>query len=404
MSKSPIKQMDQGLVQAYRRAKLAGVPRSNDGMSKAIDSISKGAGQMIDTIKANKAKEEQRIADGKKEGEELATNILETGGSLNEQAYDAYGETINGLQDAYDQAVQGGDKAEATKLLGKLNTLSTTTSQMVDLRKEIASTFDTKTVDGKESPNLIKNLNAEDQNMLKAIMDPKTEVRVTEDGDAYGVEIKYNGKWINKNDIERKLHESQEDVISINDLQKLRDKIKSNSVTDASVNNAISSWDEDETKRHISKVLRTGNMVSLANDDILGDGKSFKENLLESPVLAKIDYASLGLDPNTVIEIKDDDGQLMERQLDFNNDGKLSADEVKYLTPADKAKIVEAYTNPENDLYNEDNTRDLMTNYLTQHMKNNYDQIGDKYNAIKKEQIKSSTSENADEFMKELGI
>jgi len=388
MSKSPLKQMDQGLVNAYRRAKMAGVPRSNDGMSKAMDSISKGAGQMIDTIKANKAKEEQRIADGKKEGEELATNILETGGSLNQQAYDAYGETINGLQDAYDQAVQGGDKAEAAKLLGKLNTLSTTTSQMVDLRKTVASVFDTKTVDGKESPNLIKNLNAEDQNMLKAIMDPKTEVRVTEDGDAYGVEIKYNGKWINKNDIERKLYECQEDVVSINDIQKLREQIKSNSVTDASVNNAISSWDEDETRRHISGILKTGNVVSLINDDILGpETGSFQENLLESPALAKIDYASLGLDPNTVIEIKGDDGQPMERQLDFNNDGKLSADEVKYLTPADKAKIVDAYTNPENDFYNEDNTKDLMIDYLTQHMKSNYDKIGKDFAAIKKEQI-----------------
>jgi len=400
MSKSPLKQMDQGLVGAYRRAKMAGVPRGGDGMSKAMDDIIGTSKDFMKDVQKHKANESKRIADSKKEGEELSATILETSGALSENFFNAFSTNVKGLQEQFNQAAKDGNKDEESKLLGHMNLYSGETTALTELRNSIASTFDTQTVDGKESPNLIKNLNEHDQGLLKAMIDPSTPVKTEIVDGKVITKITYNGKEYTKAEIEQKLHDSREDVVSINDIQKIRDKIKSNSFQDASVNNAISSWDEAETTNQISKVLRSGNMVSLANDDILGNGRSFKEDLLNSPALAKIDYASLGLDPNTVIEVKDTEGRESSIMLDANNDGKLSPEEVKYLSDEDKAKIVEAYTNPENDFYNEDNTRSLMTGYLTQHMKNNYDKLNADVGAVKKQ----GTSESADEFMKELGI
>ena len=63
MSKSPLKQMDSALVNAYRRAQLAGVPRADDGMSQAMDNIGKTAMETAVKIKANKEAAKQRLAD-----------------------------------------------------------------------------------------------------------------------------------------------------------------------------------------------------------------------------------------------------------------------------------------------------------------------------------------------------
>jgi len=367
MSKSPLKQMDSALVNAYRQAQLAGVPSADDGMSQAMDNIGKTAMETAVKIKANKEAAKQRLADSRKEGEELATRTLDTDGALTNNSYDSYLQLCKGLQDKYENANGGGengevDKIEADKHLGMLNNIELESEGDKAIRKEIAGAF------GDDADaNLIQNLNENDLGLLKARIDPKTEVRMRQDGDEYISEMKYNGKWYNRNEIQRKLEECQEDVVSINDIQKLRDVIKGQATEDMNMStdgNVMNSWDEAETKNKISKILRNGNMVSLANDDILGTGGSFGEDLLNSPQLSNISYESLGLDPATVARVDGPDG-----------DGMLSPDEVAMLTTADKEKIVDVYTNPENELYKENETANLMEQYLLQHMKSNYDKV-----------------------------
>tara|TARA_R110000824_G_scaffold2889_6_gene13104 strand:- start:967 stop:2214 length:1248 start_codon:yes stop_codon:yes gene_type:complete len=366
MSKSPLKQMDSALVSAYRQAQLAGVPSANDGKSQAIDNIGKTAMEAAFRIKANNKAAKQRLADSRKEGEELATKTLDTGGSLDINSYDASLDAIQLLANKHDKANGGGDgevnKIEADKYQGMLNKIEAENTGDKEIRNSIAGAF------GDDADaNLIQNLNENDLGLLKARIDPKTEVRMRPDGDEYVSEMKYNGKWYGRNEIQRKFDEAQEDVVSINDIQKLRDVIKTQATEDMNMStdgNVMNSWDEAETKNKISKILRGGNMVSLANDDILGTGGSFGEDLLNSPQLSNISYDSLGLDPATVARVDGPDG-----------DGMLSPDEVAMLTPEDKAKIVDVYTNPENELYKEDDTASLMEQYLLQHMKSNYDKV-----------------------------
>ena len=127
MSKSPLKQMDSALVNAYRRAQLAGVPRADDGMSQAMDNIGKTAMETAVKIKANKEAAKQRLADSRKEGEELATRTLDTGGSLDINSYDASLDAIQLLADKHDKANGGGNgevnKIEADKYQGMLNNI-----------------------------------------------------------------------------------------------------------------------------------------------------------------------------------------------------------------------------------------------------------------------------------------
>ena len=154
--------MNVNLVNAYRQGVMSEAlkegrkGRVSDVLGKVGKDLSKLGTDLANKREADAKTEAQRISDSKKTGQDLATEVLDRSGGLNENYLNAYRPEVERLQNEYDNAVQSGDKDLEQKILGQLNDLSATTATWVDFRKDVATTIDTKSVDGKAMPNLIK--------------------------------------------------------------------------------------------------------------------------------------------------------------------------------------------------------------------------------------------------------
>jgi len=373
MSESPIKNIGlagQSMIQSQQRALKSEVDlykEGRPGISGAIEKGLEGVTKIAGAIKDKKEKTDQEVADGLKEGQELATDVLDSGGSLGNNYFDAFNSNIKGLQTEMDEAAKNKDKDAQGKITARLNGLNTVTSQLKDLRTDIAKTFDSKSVEGKEMPNLIKNLSIDDQGLLKAMLDPNAEIKVEEKDGKFTPQVMFNGKWVSTKDIEDKLYDCKEDVVSINSIQKLRDGINNKALEDVAISTDdenFNSFSYDDTKMQVSKLLKSGNMMSLINDDVLGTGSSFKEDLLASPQISNITYSSLGIGV--------DKGQAGSNPYDTDGDGKMSPAELDKIPEEMRVKIADALTNKDNDFFKEDVTRGLMEDYITTNMEMNY--------------------------------
>jgi|TARA_Y100000033_G_C2752765_1_gene114786 hypothetical protein len=366
--KSPMKQVDAGLISAYRAGKLSGVDRTA-GMG--MDVLGNVANQAIAGIKQKRAQDKadaealkKENAELKAEGQELAQTVLDASGGLGENIFDAFSGNIKAYQEEFDQAVLDGDKDAQAKIKGNMNNFAAEAANLKDLRMDIAKTFDTKSFEGKEMPNLIKNLDADSQGLLKTVMDPNAKVGTKMVDGKVVTTFNYNGKDYTRAEIEQKLYDSREDVVSINEMQKLRDGIKAKALEDVAISTDETDFTKDfenikaDTKSKITKTLRNGNLLSLVNDDILGNGRSFKEDLFNSPQLNKISYESLGL------------------KAPKGDDGQLSPEEVAVLSDEDKSRLVEAMTNRDSEYFKaiggEDMLVDMMADYVTADIQTQY--------------------------------
>ena len=366
--KSPMKQVDAGLISAYRAGKLSGVDRTA-GMG--MDVLGNVANQAIAGIKQKRAQDKadaealkKENAELKAEGQELAQTVLDVSGGLGENIFDAFSDNIKTYQEEYDQAVLDGDKDAQAKIKGNMNNFAAEAANLKDLRMDIAKTFDTKSFEGKEMPNLIKNLDPDSQGLLKTVMDPNAKVGTKMVDGKVVTTFNYNGKDYTRAEIEQKLYDSREDVVSINEMQKLRDGIKAKALEDVAISTDETDFTKDfenikaDTKSKITKTLRNGNLLSLVNDDILGNGRSFKEDLFNSPQLNKISYESLGL------------------KAPKGDDGQLSPEEVATLSDQDKSRLVEAMTNRDSEYFKaiggEDMLVDMMADYVTADIQTQY--------------------------------
>ena len=123
--KSPMKQVDTGLISAYRAGKLSGVDRTA-GMG--MDVLSGVANQAIAGIKQKRAQDKadaealkKENAELKAEGQELAQTVLDASGGLGENIFDAFSGNIKAYQEEFDQAVLDGDKDAQAKIKGNMN-------------------------------------------------------------------------------------------------------------------------------------------------------------------------------------------------------------------------------------------------------------------------------------------
>ena len=382
--KSPMKQVDTGLIQSYRAGKLSGVDRTA-GMG--MDVLGNVANQAIAGIKQKRAQDKadaealkKENAELKAEGQELAQTVLDASGGLGENIFDAFSGNIKAYQDEFDQAVLDGDKDAQAKIKGNMNNFAAEAANLKDLRMDIAKTFDTKSFDGKEMPNLIKNLDPDSQGLLKTVMDPNAKVGTKMVDGKVVTTFNYNGKDYTRAEIEQKLYDSREDVVSINEVQKLRDGIKAKALEDVAISTDENDFTKDfenikaDTKSKITKTLRNGNLLSLVNDDILGNGRSFKEDLFNSPQLNAISYKSLGLkDPSP-----------------GDDNANLTPEEVATLSDEDKSRIVEAFTNRDSEYFKaiggEDTLVDMMADYVTTDIQTQYNNaIGRGQAAVQKQ-------------------
>ena len=107
MSKTPLKQADQTLVQGAYRAAAAGI--GQDGMGQAMDSI---AGSMQKFVDA----QVERKKELRKVGDDLAKQIEANGGSLDQSWMTACRPQVEKLHGSYDRGAAWGKKKQMITL------------------------------------------------------------------------------------------------------------------------------------------------------------------------------------------------------------------------------------------------------------------------------------------------
>jgi len=349
------------------------------------DAVVGGLEKVGKAIVDKRQNEKEEVAQAKKDGQELATTVLDAGGGLGNNHYDAFSTAVKMLGEQNNQFELDGDKEGVAKNGTRMKELKVLTEQIKDFRLNVAKTFDTVSVDGKEMPNFTQNLSASDQNLFKAVMDPDTPVKI-EDVDGKWVQsMQYEGKWYTKQELADKLEDCKEDVVSINQVQKLRDVVMNQALSDVAVSSGdkkYGGFDYEANQLQVNKILKTANLVSLINDDMLGTASNFKQDMFEYPAINELTYKDIGL--GTAPNPYDTDG-----------DGRLSVEEAKKMSQEDKEKIIDALTNRDNDFFKEDVTRGLMSKYITNHLQKQYNNKAGYGNAFKEaSQYSNASSED----------
>ena len=410
--KSPLKGADQTLVQGAYRAAAAGIDHSGqDGMGQAMDSIidlSKDAVNLIATQRAEKIKE----------GDDLADGIMETGGSLGTGWLDCVTGEVETLHGDYSKAAKWGRKNKRDKNMQSLNTLSSEVATIKDLNTSIAESQQNKDWSNSVSPK--------EQTVFNAFMSNDSKKRISKDENGnrtYEVYIDEENGWMSTSDISRMADEHQKDYTTMVDIRKQAIDIKAQAEKDAKKykeangNYVPEGYDRTKATSKMDNTLRNANLKSLMHDDVLENGTPWVDAVKENPEITGLTYESLGINPNLGSEQgatrAGNEALIGKSTIDLDGDGKVSEQELNLLSDEDRQLIIDALTNPDNELYDEDRTRGMMATYFTGFIGDNYDQSykreggGDQTNAKAMYTNPDGSVDleaEASDFLNEIGI
>lgn len=357
MKGSPLKQADQNLVQgAYAAA--GGGRQKQDGMAQGMDDLMKITSEMG----ADMAKNRQEAG---KKGDDLAQGILDTGGALGTSWLDATRGEVEGMHGDYKTAAAFNRKGKKAKGMQDLNTLSAEIASLKDLNTQIA---EWQGPPGEKS-DWSNSLNAEDQGIISAFMDNNSNKRIAMVDGNRVFEVETPQGWMTSKDIEKLATDNKQDytnMVGIRD-QIIKAKESGANRSKGGPQNA-SDFDKTKTVAKMDNTLKNANLNSMMHDDVLENGKPFIDAIKKNPEITGMTYESLGLmEEDIVAKVDTGDGK------GGGPDGIIQDNEKKTLLELGHTDmIVDALTNPKNELYNEETTRGLMANYFTLSIEKNY--------------------------------
>jgi hypothetical protein len=325
--------MNTALVNAYRRSVMPS--RRGDGMSKAMGQIAETAGSILE----NEAARRKGLNDAYAEN---ADKIIESGGSLGENFYEPMYDAISGMQEEYDQAVKSNDKKAQADLKMKMGQ-----------KKAYVDSFkDTWTSLGEWNNSKIKsNSSTPDQDFIRAYAtSPDNKPVLTDDGYVWKDVEMPNGevKDITTKDLENSIpYKATEEIKAIKDL----------GVGYLSQGAYQMNFSEDKAKSQMKDIINVGNMRSLMFDENGVSQRSFVDDL-RGQVLTKENVINMfsGL---TNDDIKAEGGEK-------NWYDNISEEDLKQLE--------DAITDPNNDFFDEERSKDILSDYYTKILKSQYDE------------------------------
>jgi len=367
MKGSPLKQADQTLVQgAYAAA--GGGRQKQDGMAQGMDDLMKITGKMG----ADMAKNRQEAG---KKGDELAQGILDTGGALGTGWLDATRGEVEGMHGDYKTAAAFNRKGKKAKGMQDLNTLSAEIASLKDLNTQIAKW---QGPPGEKS-DWSESLNAEDQGVISSFMDPNSKKRIGMVDGVRVFEVETPQGWMTSKEIETLATDKKQDYTTMVDVRKQAldqvDKAKKDAFMNLQTGYTGGGYDITKATAKMDTTLKSANLVSMMHDDVLENGEPFITAVTKNPEITGMTYESLGLTSKDIVA-----------KVDSNNDGIIQDNEKQTLLElGHKDMIVDALTNPKNELYNEETSRGLVANYFTSFISQNYEQeygdMGGKYSS-----------------------
>ena len=326
---------DKTLVQGAYKAAGGGRPSDSAAAFDALDQINSTVNELL--VKP----EQKRRSDAKAGAKKMADEILANGGSLNSQTFDALYPQVQNLQEQYYQAVLGKDDQAAAKIMMQMNQMSTS----IQSGKDIATTNAQAISDGLASDSMTE----EELRDSQLIHDPKAQHQFGTDeqgNPTHHVIVQ------NEDGTFKKL-----DFNAISESMVLKDNESKKSLNDIALKeyqNAAKGveWNQNAVQQQIRNVVdNSKGLRSLMHDQMLGGNSDtkFVNAIAKNPDLVGLNYADL------------DASQFPLEEGETNWDDNISE--------ADQAMIVDAITNPKNEFYNEDLSKNLVVDYFTNYAK-----------------------------------
>lgn len=362
--KTPLKQMDSGLVNAYTDAMMSEVPRG-DAMGKGMDAIMEQAGSVVDKVwkdkNAARDKEKERVRLAKEKGDKVAQATLDMGGSLGKSTFDSCYPAVESIQAEYDEAVKNNDKKGMAMAMQKLNEFSATTGSLKELNSDVAL--------AKKENDLSANCKpgGREDTILTSFLDDSTKKRVSANDDGmqmfeYEVEIDGEKEWVTHDDVNNILENNRTDHESIADVRDLIIQAGDSADDENRAGKEFNDYDEVRTTSKMNTIIKKGKLNSLLYDDVLENGEPFVDAIYENPEIKGMTYESLGLMEKDIVA-----------KVDTNNDGIIQDNEAQTLLElGHKDMIVDALINPDNANFDEERTRGVMANYFSTAVKQQY--------------------------------
>lgn len=365
MSKSPLK-TDATLVQGARDAAMGGVV--TDGQ----DGFSQGMDKLMDISADAVAGIQKRRNEKRKEGDELADSILAEGSSLGTSWMDACDGYVREGHAAYDKASKWGRKKKQGEEMGKLSAIQAETATAKDLLASIAEAQEQKDWSG--------SVTEREQTVFNAYLSNDTKKRINAQGK---YELQIEGEWMKVSDVSAMVDEHKKDYTTMVDIRKQIITAKENGGARSKEGPQFEpDYDIEKSTAKMDNTLKNSNIKSLMHDDVLENGIPWIDALKENPEITGMTYESLGIDPSLANrpDQAGNESLIGQKSIDINNDGKVGGSgdaeidkqELALLNDTDQQMIIDALTNSENELFNEDRTRGMMASYFTQSINKNY--------------------------------
>ena len=339
LSEGTLRQMDE-VAKAN-----AGVGKyENKGFEGAMDELGKYGQDKLDDAKTEqenlKVEEEKKNKDAEDKFGKISEEVQALGGSLGPNYFDSIYDDMAGLKEQYLNATTDKEKAA---VMAKVNEYKLETENLKQSRKDMSESQTPP--DG--GPTLFSSsMTADQKHIMTEFLGNKTRIIKNEDGSRSHEITLPNGetKVMTADEI------SGMQILKANDFDLALSKDMQNALSVGSENGF---YDQEGIRNKINNSITDDNVASLIND-AMGGGKSFKQDLSEG--LETSQYQDIAkMLPEDIMQKEGDE------EFWYSNISKADAD-----------AISGALTDPNNEFYSSDVTKNALSNYFMGIVDNNY--------------------------------
>ena len=358
LSEGTLKQMDE-VAKAN-----AGVGKyENKGFEGAMDELAKYGQDKIDDAESLKAEEEKKNKEAEDKFSKVSEDVQALGGSLGPNYFDSIYDDMAGLKEQYLNATT--DKERAA-VMAKVNEYKLETENLKQSRTDMS--------DSQTKGMFSSSMTADQKHIMTEFLGNKTRIIKNEDGSRSHEITLPNG--------EKKIMTADEisgmQILKANDFDLALSKDMENALSVGSENGF---YDQEGIRNKINNSITDDNVASLIND-AMGGGKSFKQDLSEG--LETSQYQDIAkMLPEDIMQKEGDE------EFWYSNISKADAD-----------AISNALTDPNNEFYSSDVTKNALSNYFMGIVDNNHTK-GQNYR--KKAGVENAQFEGQLEGEKSLG-
>ena len=358
LSEGTLKQMDE-VAKAN-----AGVGKyENKGFEGAMDELAKYGQDKIDDAESLKAEEEKKNKEAEDKFSKVSEDVQALGGSLGPNYFDSIYDDMAGLKEQYLNATT--DKERAA-VMAKVNEYKLETENLKQSRTDMS--------DSQTKGMFSSSMTADQKHIMTEFLGNKTRIIKNEDGSRSHEITLPNGetKVMTADEI------SGMQILKANDFDLALSKDMENALSVGSENGF---YDQEGIRNKINNSITDDNVASLIND-AMGGGKSFKQDLSEG--LETSQYQDIAkMLPEDIMQKEGDE------EFWYSNISKADAD-----------AISNALTDPNNEFYSSDVTKNALSNYFMGIVDNNHTK-GQNYR--KKAGVENAQFEGQLEGEKSLG-